>query len=367
MVERVRRAHQNNEKFKMIIVIPAIPAFPGDLRSDDALSTRAIMEFQYDSICRDQKRQMSIFETLEKDGIDASKWISFYNLRSYDRIAKYSSTDNGRWDSVAECYMLGGTNLMDVPWEGSAEDEMRSFVSEELYVHSKLLIADDRTVICGSANLNDRSQLGDHDSEIAIIINDPVPCPTTPMLAGQPNPQASRFASSLRRTLFRRHLGLLKAQKFDEPDNRYMPVGQGPSSDETYDWGSREDLIVSDPFSKEFEDLWWQTARTNTEIFRQCFHPVPDDTVVSWDKYTEFYSKNFTPQPKQPGSKETDPARYDLGHVVAHNFENDVTRVKQLLSQVRGTLVEMPLKFLENEDIAQEGLGLNAITEEIYT
>jgi phospholipase D1/2 len=34
------------------------------------------------------------------------------------------------------------------------------------------MIVDDRRVICGSANLNDRSQRGDHDSEIAIVIED---------------------------------------------------------------------------------------------------------------------------------------------------------------------------------------------------
>jgi phospholipase D1/2 len=32
------------------------------------------------------------------------------------------------------------------------------------------MIVDDRRVICGSANLNDRSQNGDHDSEIAILM-----------------------------------------------------------------------------------------------------------------------------------------------------------------------------------------------------
>ena len=37
-------------------------------------------------------------------------------------------------------------------------------------MHSKLLIADDRLVICGSANINDRSMLGKRDSEIAVII-----------------------------------------------------------------------------------------------------------------------------------------------------------------------------------------------------
>lgn len=44
-------------------------------------------------------------------------------------------------------------------------------VTEQIYVHSKLLIADDRVAILGSANINDRSQLGDRDSELAVIIS----------------------------------------------------------------------------------------------------------------------------------------------------------------------------------------------------
>jgi phospholipase D1/2 len=45
-------------------------------------------------------------------------------------------------------------------------------VTEQIYVHSKLLIADDRVAILGSANINDRSQLGDRDSELAVVIRD---------------------------------------------------------------------------------------------------------------------------------------------------------------------------------------------------
>ena len=45
-------------------------------------------------------------------------------------------------------------------------------VTEQIYVHSKLLIADDRVAIIGSANINDRSQLGDRDSELAVIVTD---------------------------------------------------------------------------------------------------------------------------------------------------------------------------------------------------
>ena len=44
-------------------------------------------------------------------------------------------------------------------------------VTEQIYVHSKLLIADDRVAILGSANINDRSQIGNRDSELAVVIS----------------------------------------------------------------------------------------------------------------------------------------------------------------------------------------------------
>jgi phospholipase D1/2 len=46
------------------------------------------------------------------------------------------------------------------------------YVTEQIYVHSKLMIVDDRFVILGSANINDRSLLGERDSEIAVLVMD---------------------------------------------------------------------------------------------------------------------------------------------------------------------------------------------------
>lgn len=46
-------------------------------------------------------------------------------------------------------------------------------VSEIVYVHSKLMIVDDKKVILGSANINDRSMNGNRDSELAVLITQP--------------------------------------------------------------------------------------------------------------------------------------------------------------------------------------------------
>jgi len=44
--------------------------------------------------------------------------------------------------------------------------------SRQVYIHAKLCIVDDRLAIVGSANINERSQRGDRDSEVAAVIRD---------------------------------------------------------------------------------------------------------------------------------------------------------------------------------------------------
>ena len=190
IVERILRAARAEEKYKIIVIIPAIPGFAGDLKDDASLGTRAIMEFQYNSINRGGH---SIMEMIAKEGYDPTEYIRFYNLRNYDRInvsrsmqtaekksgvdyedARYEHDaavelpaedrgpqDAGRshyqryqqttasmkdtqglgseqWDTVSECYMLGGIDIRAVPWEDGIIPEIQAFVSEELYIHSKV-------------------------------------------------------------------------------------------------------------------------------------------------------------------------------------------------------------------------------------
>lgn len=79
-------------------------------------------------------------------------------------------------------------------------------ITELIYVHSKLLIVDDRVVICGSANINDRSMIGKRDSEIAAIIMDEEY--EDGRMNGKKYPSGI-FAGRLRKYLFKEHLGRL--------------------------------------------------------------------------------------------------------------------------------------------------------------
>ena len=71
-------------------------------------------------------------------------------------------------------------------------------------MHSKLMIVDDRRVIIGSANINDRSMLGDRDSEMAILVEEDMDDADAirSVMNGQ-RYKAGRFAFGLRTALFK--------------------------------------------------------------------------------------------------------------------------------------------------------------------
>ncbi|KAJ9488981.1 hypothetical protein VN97_g4304 [Penicillium thymicola] len=410
IVEACVRAGKEGRKFRVIIVIPAIPGFAGDLRDNAALGTRAIMDYQYKSICRGEH---SIFGQIEKEGIDPREHVFVFALRAYDRINKtpvleelekqadvtyqdiqrgiaetimsesvhpavgkdgddnekdYAAdqsakqetlrklqnfqdkveqrkTDDGfhSKDSVAHCSMLNGGKMSNENWEGDPEAEKTNFVQEELYVHGKVCIVDDRTIICGSANINDRSQLGSHDSELAIVMEDQDLIDS--QMNGQPY-RASRLAATLRRQLWREHLGLLRAQEYDAsgdpnaqpPDESLNKIDEGP-----------ENEFVMDPLSDGVWNTWTSQASGNTEAYRMLFRADPDDHIKTFEDYD-----NFRPR----GT-----------HKEGHLFDPfmPAKEVREKLDLIKGHLVWLPLDFLRDAEMAEPGLAVNQITESIYT
>jgi phospholipase D1/2 len=81
--------------------------------------------------------------------------------------------------------------------KGERNDRMRKHQRYMIYVHTKLMIVDDRHVILGSCNLNDRGLTGNTDSEIAIS--------AWPRLKNRDDCIAK--VRDLRERLWREHLG----------------------------------------------------------------------------------------------------------------------------------------------------------------
>ncbi|KAI1814441.1 phospholipase D [Poronia punctata] len=167
LVERILRAHQNDEDWRCCILIPLMPGFQNTVDQAEGSSVRLIMQFQYRSICRGPH---SIFGRLEAAGINPEAYISFFSLRNWGRMGKKDA-----------------------------------LVTEQLYIHAKTIIVDDRVALIGSANINERSMLGNRDSETAAVVRDADMMWST--MAGEPY-RVGRFAHTLRMRLMREHLGL---------------------------------------------------------------------------------------------------------------------------------------------------------------
>lgn len=131
-------------------------------------------------------------------------------------------------------------------------------VTEQIYVHSKLLIADDRVAILGSANINDRSLLGPRDSELAVIVRDSTP--VTVKLDGKNPQQVSKTVHELRVDLWRKHFGLSlnKASKV-QPATDLQPCLNQPAAESS--WRAIQAL-----------------AKDNAEAYETVFDFIPRNT-----------------------------------------------------------------------------------------
>lgn len=285
LVERILRARREGRAFRVIVVMPLLPAFEAAVDSPDASSIRMLMQAQYASI---SKGPTSILGRLREQGIDSPEhYISFFSLRTHDTL---------------------GSNP----------------ITEQLYVHSKLAIFDDKYAIIGSANINDRSLLGFRDSETALVVEDSAK--VLVKLSDGSILHAGQKVQQLRLRLWREHLGLLDESLSD----------------------SSMVKSLEDPLNDTmFYEVWLQRASRNTQIYRELFHCLPDDYVESWSEYALFVDK--------PKVATIDTKTWDGIDVMGN------------LNLVTGNLVLFPLNFLKKEELVAHVLSAEyLLPTEIY-
>jgi len=234
------RAYQNGEKFRLYVLLPLLPGFEvngnsifqnhlrlhessvfayshflllfeGQIGAATGSALQAVLHWTYRSISTGSS---SLLVTLQAKIGDVTPYVSFCGLRTHEELSG-------------------------------------EFITELIYIHSKLIIVDDCKCLIGSANINDRSQLGTRDSEVAIYVKDEMF--EDSVMDGKPF-RRGKFCGSLRMRLFREHLGLLPVTECDE----VTPLRRNnlPHLDVSD--------IVSDDF---FHGVWGKISRDNTEIY----------------------------------------------------------------------------------------------------
>jgi phospholipase D1/2 len=259
--KRIEKANENKEKFHVFILLPVIPAFSGDIKETQSLKT--ILKYTYRTICR--HNGLSLIEKLiEKIGVNYTQYISFYTLRTHDDF-------NG------------------VP------------KSSSVYIHSKILIVDDIRAIIGSNNINDRSLLGDRDSELAVVINGGSGEDLTSSLMNGVLIEKSKVIFNFRMNLFKLHLGVTTE---DDP------------------------TFLFDPLDEKLINYMYNLAFTNTISYREIFKPIQDDIFSKFSEFDHSYNDKCSKCLK----------------IIQENYKLHKQKIK-------GFLVQFPLNFLKDENL----------------
>lgn len=209
LVQRIEKAYRENKKFRVYIVLPLLPGFE--------TNSNAIQAVQYFNLRSINLGKYSIFKKLQEKGINNPRdYITIHGMRNWDVL-------------------------------------MGSLVTEIIYVHSKLMIVDDKYAICGSANINDRSLLGSRDSELACVIKDTEFIKST--FDGK-EVKVGKYCQSLRKKIFKLHLGIY----FDNPKK----------------------IHVTDCTSDEFYRLFQKISNDNTNAYDQVFKCIPSDNIKTF-------------------------------------------------------------------------------------
>ncbi|KAL8280164.1 hypothetical protein RQP46_007494 [Phenoliferia psychrophenolica] len=246
LVSRILRAHTEGTAWRAIIIIPLVPGYPFPIDHSDAGSVRNIMECQNRTISRGDH---SIFARLRREGIDPDEYITFFSLRGWGKLSTGALT------------------------------------TEAVYIHAKAMIVDDRTVIIGSANINERSQRGDRDSELACVVRDTDMMDST--MGGKPY-KVGRFAHTMRVRLMREHLGVdVDELEAADPDSDLLDRRQKEEMKPEDAWDpDHEQNAGQDRPSKAGHTFNWamDTAKTVTENSRDVANGAMESAALGIEK-----------------------------------------------------------------------------------
>eukprot|EP01001_Neometanema_parovale_P000796 NODE_108_length_3325_cov_82.696127_g100_i0.p1 GENE.NODE_108_length_3325_cov_82.696127_g100_i0~~NODE_108_length_3325_cov_82.696127_g100_i0.p1 ORF type:complete len:1018 (+),score=151.08 NODE_108_length_3325_cov_82.696127_g100_i0:143-3196(+) len=313
LVDRVKRAMVERAVFRLVVVLPNYPE--GSVRDR---SVGFVLHWMYNTICRGPTSLMTqLTKEAQSLGLCVDDYVVFCCLRQTEKV------------------------------------EDRVHETEQIYVHAKLLIVDDRLVICGSANLNDRSMVGNRDSELAVAVYPPRDDTVATTMNGQ-EWSAAPFAHSLRTQLWAEHLGLL------DEDGTVPP--------EAY-------KLVADPTCEDtYKRLWLATATSNSAIHSKVFPNMPSNDTRKFKDLPQFrgmmsadqceswmlvdaVGQSFQSLPGEGDLEEIDDFNYrgrapSLRIVEeASPFAEEFRQQAELLLKLKGHLFLFPLDFLKDEDL----------------
>ena len=207
LIHRIGKAIMTKTLFHAYIVLPVHPE-GGGLDNPAIVTqvhfTQQTIAFGEQSLLNGIKAYLKLGRLYEADRITQSECAAVMERTVADiqqLVGKKDfkdvpdATDEECFEYVTLLNLRNWTKLYD------------RYVTEQIYVHSKLMIVDDRYALIGSANINDRSLLGGRDSELAVLVMD-LEVERKDFL-GNGHPQPTRtFAHELRKGVWNKLFGI---------------------------------------------------------------------------------------------------------------------------------------------------------------
>jgi phospholipase D1/2 len=206
-----------------------------------------------------------------------------------------------------------------------------AYITEQIYVHSKLMIVDDRFALMGSANINDRSLLGERDSELAVLImdEDTVRADINGKGSNQP---VRAFAHELRKKIWNKIFGVTSGER------------------------SALDLkiAVEEPGHPESWRKIRDRAEKNTDLYDKAFPFIPRNKSPNAQlaKQSASILPTWDPNLKEIGKKTVGGLASPMPF--QDEFWNKIrnTDDAENLTSIRGYITALPVEWTKGENIA---------------
>ncbi len=282
---------KNPHPFHVYLVIPT---YPEGLLTDEAtwkqhwLAQSTIKHGTHSLV--NKIKQSLMFAG--RDGKCWPEYLTVLNMRNYGATVMYARQP-GTFD------------------EDYSREIGRYVVTEQIYIHSKLLIIDDAVAIVGSANINDRSLSGDGDTEIAAVVVDIEGVELSDLGAPAFKVQTRKFARELRRSLWKKHFGFFDKVSNEDADyfrstnrasRKKIPVPEQipyppreAMNEAVFDKiarGSSWQKILDQPCAPSSVQAIQNIAKTNSDIYESVFSHTARNSIATLEEIAsmKYYS-----------------------------------------------------------------------------
>ena len=291
LAKRICRAIDEEKPFLSVILIPLLPGFEGDITAKETHLLRVQVYWHLMTI---YSAKNSLFNQVVRHFRRRRAERLLEGPNKYFGSSDRTFSDDAIFNRFVKIYGLRN------------HDEIKGRpVTELIYIHSKLIIVDDHYALLGSANINDRSLLGNRDSELAMFFED-----------------SEKIE------------GKIAGRKFQKSENiRSFRINVMKSI-------AQLEIDYEDPLSPNMWKSIDMQASINTDFYKKVFHVYPCDSLTTLEEVGK-----------------------------ANKIPCDTEFYYQFKKDVLGFMVHWPYKFLCNEkDLRYQKFVIAdlVVKEEVY-